>query len=266
MLNGDVLTDFDLSAQISQHERTGARATLALVAVEDPSAYGLVRCGPDHAVEEFIEKPEPGTADTNLVNAGAYVLERDVLGEMAPAGTNISIERDVFPKLIGRGLYGHATTGYWLDIGTPQRYLQATFDILAGTVHTELGAQLAEASSILIADGSSVDGSVVAPALVGAGCEIARDATVGELAVLGPRVRIAERAVVERSVVLEGSSVGTGSIVRGAIVGPNVRIEDGCQIDGDAVLGDGAVVGSGNVLEPGARIFPGVVLPEAIRS
>ncbi|TMM00473.1 MAG: nucleotidyltransferase family protein, partial [Actinobacteria bacterium] len=99
MLNGDVLTDIDLSAQLSQHERTGAKATLALVEAEDPSAYGLVRCGSDHAVKAFVEKPDPGEADTNLISAGAYVLERDILDEMAPAGTNISIERDVFPRL-----------------------------------------------------------------------------------------------------------------------------------------------------------------------
>jgi mannose-1-phosphate guanylyltransferase len=266
MLNGDVLTDFDLSSQISQHERTGARATLALVAVEDPSAYGLVRCGSDQAVEEFIEKPEPGVANTNLINAGAYVLERDVLGDMAAAGTNISIERDVFPSLVGRGLFGYVAHGYWLDIGTPQRYLQGTFDILAGRVRTALGARLAEASSILIEEGSSVEGSVVAPVVVGAGCEIAREATVGGMVVLGPGVTIAERAVVERSVLLEGASVGADSTIRGAIVGPHARIEDGCQIDDDVVLGAEAVVGSGNVLGPGARIFPGVVLPEAIRS
>jgi mannose-1-phosphate guanylyltransferase len=266
MLNGDVLTDFDVGAQLEQHRRTGARATLALIAVEDPSAYGLVRCGPDHAVLEFTEKPEQGTAETNLINAGAYVLERDVLADMAPAGTNISIERDVFPELIGRGLFGYRASGYWLDIGTPQRYLQGTFDILGGVVRTELGARLAAASSALIEDGASVEGRVIEPALISAGCEVAREAIIGAMAVLGPGVTVGEHAIVERSVLLEGSTVGAGSTVRGAIVGPDARIEDGCRIEDDVVLGEGAVVGSGNVLEAGARIFPGVVLPEAIPS
>ena len=120
MLNGDVLTDIDLTAQLAQHERTGARATLALIPVEDPSAYGLVRANDDGSVREFVEKPGPEQIDTNLINAGAYVLERDVLEEMAPAGTNISIERDVFPGLVGDGLFGFAAAGYWLDIGTPR--------------------------------------------------------------------------------------------------------------------------------------------------
>ena len=107
MLNGDVLADLDLTAQLEQHERTGARATLALVGVDDPSAYGLVRRNPDDSVREFVEKPRPEQIDSNLISAGAYILERDVLDGMAPAGTNISIEREVFPTLIGRGLFGY---------------------------------------------------------------------------------------------------------------------------------------------------------------
>ncbi len=108
MLNGDVLADLDLTAQLRQHERTGARATLALVPVDDPSAYGLVRLAADGSVTEFVEKPGPDELDTDLINAGAYILEREVLDSMAPAGTNISIEREVFPSLVGRGLFGYA--------------------------------------------------------------------------------------------------------------------------------------------------------------
>src|SRR5689334_21574011 len=106
MLDGDVLTDMDLTAQLEQHERTGARATLALYPVDDPSAYGLVRCGSDGSVSEFIEKPGTEELDTNLINAGAYILEHDVLDGMPPAGTNISIERELFPTLVGNGLSG----------------------------------------------------------------------------------------------------------------------------------------------------------------
>src|SRR3954470_75653 len=122
MLNGDVLTDLDLTAQIQQHERTGARATLALTPVEDPSAYGLVRTGEDGAVTEFVEKPAPDQIDTNHISAGAYVLERSVL-ELLEPGQPASIEREVFPQLVGAGLYGHVSSGYWMDIGTPERYL-----------------------------------------------------------------------------------------------------------------------------------------------
>ena len=102
VLNGDVLTDIDLTAQLAQHEATGARATLALIGVEDPSAYGLVRLAPDHAVTDFLEKPSPDQIDTNLISAGAYVLDRDVLSLMPSTGP-CSIEREVFPNLIVDG-------------------------------------------------------------------------------------------------------------------------------------------------------------------
>src|SRR5919202_4253084 len=111
MLNGDVLTDLDLTAQLAQHEKTGARATLALTPVEDPSAYGLVRTGGDGAVTEFVEKPSADQIDTNNISAGAYVLERSVLDLLEP-GQPASIERDVFPKLVGDGLYGYVGAGY----------------------------------------------------------------------------------------------------------------------------------------------------------
>ncbi len=172
MLNGDVLTDMDLTAQLAQHEQTGARATLALIPVEDPSAYGLVRLVENNAVKEFVEKPSPDQIDTDLINAGAYILEHDVLDTMAPAGTNISIERDVFPSLVGRGLYGYPQHGYWLDIGTPARYLQGTYDILEGNVETEIGKELSEVGMSLVEE-SEVSGRVVPPADVGSGSVIA---------------------------------------------------------------------------------------------
>src|SRR3954451_5666903 len=141
VLNGDVLTDFDLSAQIAAHEAYGATGTLALIAVPDPSAYGLVRLEDGGAVREFVEKPSPDQIDTRLVSAGAYVLERSVL-DLMPADTNVSIEREVFPRLIGDGLYGHAAQGYWLAIGPPQSFQGATLAILEGKVHRVMRERL----------------------------------------------------------------------------------------------------------------------------
>ncbi len=262
MLNGDVLCDIDLGAQLEQHERTGARATIALIGVEDPSAYGLVRRNPDHSVRGFLEKPNPDQIDTSLINAGVYVLEHSILEEMAPPGTNISIERDVFPALVGRGLYGYAAEGYWLDIGTPERYLQATFDILEGNVHTELGARLEDARRAL-ADGARVDGRVVAPALVGEGSTIARGAIVGGRAVLGKDVAVGTGAHIEASVILDGASVGAGTHVSSAIIGAGCSIGEHCHIEGGVVLGDRVKLGAGNVLTARARVSPGVELPDS---
>ncbi|MBV9363791.1 MAG: NDP-sugar synthase [Solirubrobacterales bacterium] len=261
MLNGDVLTDIDLTAQLRQHERTEARATLALYPVDDPSAYGLVRCGSDGAVSEFIEKPGLDELDTNLINAGAYILEHDVLDGMPPAGTNVSIEREVFPNLVADGLYGYEASGYWLDIGTPARYLKGTYDILEGRVSTEVGRDLGEHGLALVED-ASVEGRVVAPVLVGAGCSVARRALVGDRSVLGEAVTVGEGARIEASVLLEGVSVGAASTISASIIGRGVTIGEHCHIEGGVVLGEGVKIGSQNTLAAGARIFPGVELPD----
>jgi mannose-1-phosphate guanylyltransferase len=265
MLNGDVLTDIDLTEQLAQHVRTGARATLALYPVDDPSAYGLVRLDADDAVRDFVEKPGPDELDTNLISAGAYILEREVLDGMAPAGTNISIERDVFPTLIGRGLYGYEASGYWLDIGTPDRYLKGTYDILEGKVKTEVGRRLGDAGLMLVA-GATVAGRVVAPVVVAAGSSIGARALVGDRSALGEGVTVGEGSRVESSVLLDGVSVGASTTINGSIIGSNATIGDHCHIGGGVVVGDGVKIGSGNMLESGARIFPGVELPDgAIR-
>lgn len=254
MLNGDVLTDLDLSAQIAQHKRTGARATLALVPVEDPSAYGLVRLREDSTVAGFLEKPKPEEIDTDLISAGAYVLEREALGLLAESGPS-SIERDLFPHLVDDGLHGYRDERYWLDIGTPERYLQATFDILERRVETAAGAAL-DAAGVRLAAGATVAGSVTGPAVIEAGCRVDAGARVGPLAVLGSAVEVGEGAVVERAVVLDGAFVGPRAIVRDAIVAPGARVGADAEVSGSSVLGEGVVVADGSVVTDGARIFP----------
>jgi mannose-1-phosphate guanylyltransferase len=280
MLNGDVLTDIDLTAQLAQHERTGARATLALVPVEDPSAYGLVRLTPEHAVSDFIEKPSSDTVDagppgaaagaggrerplherTNLISAGAYVLERELL-ELVPAGRNVSIEREVWPRLIGNGLYGYPSESYWLDIGTPERYLQGTFDIIEGRVRTAVSELLGE-EYLAIAPDALVQGRVVPPAVLGPGVHVAAGAQVGSLVVLGAGVTIGAGTAVERAVILGGAEIGPGCTLRDCIVAAGCRVGEGTQITGSAVLGEGVTVGAHNVVTRGARIFPGVTVPD----
>jgi mannose-1-phosphate guanylyltransferase len=263
VLNGDVLTDIDLGEQIAQHERTGARATLALVPVEDPTAYGLVRLDGDGAVREFVEKPRPDEVDTNMISAGAYVLEREIL-ELVPPDRNVSIEREVWPVLVGTGLYGFATDAYWLDIGTPERYLQGTFDIIEGNVATAVGERLG-AGYLGVADDVQVAGRIVPPAVVDRGCSIGAGSHVGSLVVLGEGVVVGEGTTVERSVVLAGSEIGPGCVVHDSIVGPQVSIGAGCRIS-DATIGEGVRIGADNVIARGARLFPGLALPDgAIR-
>jgi mannose-1-phosphate guanylyltransferase len=260
MLNGDVLTDLDITAQIEQHERTGARGTLALVPVEDPTAYGLVRLNDDRSVKEFVEKPSSDEIDTNLISAGAYVLERDVL-ELIPADRNVSIEREVWPALVGNGLYGCPSDGYWLDIGTPARYLKGTFDIIEGHVATAVRERLGD-NYLWVAPDAEIEGRAIPPAVIETGCRVAPEASVGSLVVLGQHVTVDEGATVERSVVLNGAHIGANCRLRDCIVAAGVHIGPSSQITGGAVLGEGVTVGADNVITRGARIFPGVELPD----
>ncbi|CAB4943199.1 unannotated protein [freshwater metagenome] len=261
VLNGDVLTDLDLRAQIDAHAASGARATLALVPVEDPTAYGLVRLAAGGDVAGFLEKPRPEEIDTDLISAGAYVLERSVLDLVEP-GRNVSIEREVWPRLVGDGLHGHAHTGaYWLDIGTPARYLQGSGDILAGRVRTAVRERL-DAHGVARGEDCRIEGHVHGPALLGDGCHVAEGAVVGPGAVLGHRVRIEPGATVEHAVVLDDAVIGRGTVVRGAIVSPGATIGADCTITGCAVVGPGVHAGAGNTLDHGVRIFPGVTLPD----
>jgi mannose-1-phosphate guanylyltransferase len=260
MLNGDTLTDIDLGAQIAQHERMGARATLALYPVDDPTAYGLVRLDAEGAVTEFVEKPAPDQIDTNNISAGAYVLERSVLDLLEP-GVAASIERDVFPRLVGEGLYGHLAQGYWKDIGTPERYLEATFDILEGSVGTGVSARMGS-GYLCVERGVENAGRIVPSALVESGCRIGAGARVGGRAVLERGVVVGEGTTIEGAVVMQGTEIGANCTLRGCIVAGGVRIGDDCTIDGMSVLGEGVTLGDGNVVSNGARLFPGVSLPD----
>jgi mannose-1-phosphate guanylyltransferase len=260
MLNGDVLSDMDLSQQIEQHERTGARGTLALVPVDDPSAYGLVRLNEDRSVREFVEKPSPDAIDTNLISAGAYVLEKEVVDLIEP-DRNVSIEREIWPQLVADGLFAFPHDAYWVDIGTPDRYLQATFDVLEGLCKTSVTERLGETFTDL-GPGVAIAGRVVPPAVVGRGAKIAKGAHVGSLVVLGDGVTVAEGATIERAVVMQGTQIGAGCVLRDCVVAAGSRIGAGTHVSGGAVIGEGVTVGSDNVLTRGVRVFPHVTIPD----
>jgi mannose-1-phosphate guanylyltransferase len=250
MLNGDVLTDLDVSAQVALHEQRGARATLALTPVEDPSAYGLVRTLADGAVSSFVEKPSQNQIDTHNISAGIYVLERSVLELLEPEQP-ASIERDVFPRLVGEGLYGYVGEGYW----------EGTFDILEGTVETAVAARMGD-SFVCIEDGTVNEGRVIPSALIEHDCRIGAHARIGGRVVLEAGVTVGANTTIERSVVLRGSTVGANCTLSGCVVAAGVEIGDNTHVEGLAVLGEGVTIGAGNVVTNGARIFPGVTIPD----
>jgi len=261
VFNGDVLSDVDLSALAALHTGKGGMGTIFLTPVEDPRRYGLVELGEDGAVASFLEKPGEweGTA---LINAGVYVLEHEVL-ELIPRGRLFSIERGVFPRLAQAGsLYGYVDHGYWRDIGTPESYLQAHFDILERTVETRVADALGE-QYVYVAPSADVhpEARVVPPCFIGDGARVDAGARVGPLVVLGAGSVVAEGATVLESVVQDHVVIGAHAQVEGSVMVRESRIGAGTQLSG-AVLGEGCVVGAGNRLAGGICLYPETSLPD----
>jgi mannose-1-phosphate guanylyltransferase len=204
VLNGDVLTDLDLGALVDFHRARDARCTISLTRVDDPSRYGLVVTRPDGAVEAFLEKPKgapPAGVDT--INAGTYVMEPEVLDLVAP-DVAVSVEREVFPRLVGDGLYARVDAGHWRDIGTPESYLAANLEQMppAGAIDP----------AAVVADGAEVSESVV-----------------------GAEARVEPGARVTRSVLLPGAAVGSRATVADCVVGPGRAVPSGELREGGIV-------------------------------
>jgi len=255
VVNGDVLTDFDVSALIGFHRARRAEGTIHLTPVADPSAFGVVPTDADGRVTAFIEKPARDEAPTNLINAGTYVLEPSVL-ERIPPGRRVSIERETFPAMVRAGrLFARADDAYWLDTGTPAAYLQAHRDLVEGRrggppapgAHRVEGGWWTTGSPI-------VKGTVTGACFIGEGSEVAEGATV-ESSVLGAGCVIEAGARVSGSVLLDGARVATDSVVAGSVLGPGSTVGERCDIRPISVLGDGAVVPSGTVVD--AERVPG---------
>jgi NDP-sugar pyrophosphorylase family protein len=232
VLNGDVLA----------HEAAGASATILLTPVPNPAAYGLVETDSSGRVLRFLEKPRPEQITTDTINAGIYVLETRVL-DLMPAGVNHSIERGFFPALLARGdrVLGPVHRGYWIDIGTPEKYLQVHRDILNRRFPVRLdGERRAEGivhPRARVASGALLDGHFY----VGPGCEVEAGARIGPDAVLVADVRVSAGAYLRDCVLWRGAEAGPGCEVQGSLVGPGVRIGRSGVLR-NAVLGEGSVV------------------------
>ncbi|HUG54367.1 MAG TPA: NDP-sugar synthase [Vicinamibacteria bacterium] len=244
VFNGDVLTDVDLPAVVQSHRESGARATLVLTPVPNPAAYGLVETDAQGRVKSFIEKPtDPGQITTDTINAGIYVLDTGTLSLM-PAGENHSIERAFFPSLLRRGdpVQAWIHRGYWIDIGTPAKYLQVHRDVLHRRFPVALDGDDRHGGWVhrdaMVDPGAELEG----PFYVGPGCRVAPGAHVGPDAVLTARVTMAAGARVTDSVVWEGCALAESSSVTGALLAAGVRVGRHARLAPGAVLGEGTVV------------------------
>jgi NDP-sugar pyrophosphorylase family protein len=256
--NGDVLTDLDLSALVDFHASTGSEATIALTRVPDPSAFGVVPTRDDGSVIAFVEKPPRGTAPTDWINAGTYVLEPSVL-ERIPPRLQVSIERETFPRVLEDGgrLFAVQSDAYWIDIGTPEKYLEAHHDMLAGRLGSQpvLGAdELTPGVWTVGTVAVDEDARIDPPVLLGAGSRVMAGSVVAG-SVLGPGVVVEDRARVERSVLHAGAHVSTGATVKRSVLATDVLLKP------ESVVADASLVGAGAAIAAGARISGGRVPP-----
>jgi NDP-sugar pyrophosphorylase family protein len=243
VLNGDVLTDLDLRALLTRHAETQAKATIFLTPVANPAAYGLVETDAEGRVRRFVEKPDPAQITTDTINAGIYVLETELV-DLIPPGITYSIERGFYPALLARGdrVTGFVHRGYWIDIGTPEKYLQVHRDILGGAFRVAL-AGVSRGGGVVdptarVADGARLRG----PFYVGPGCVVEEGAEIGPTASLTGEVTVEAGAQVRDSVLWRGARVGTHSTVEGSLLGPGVRVGRFASLGAGAVLGEGSVV------------------------
>ncbi|MFW6150326.1 MAG: sugar phosphate nucleotidyltransferase [Chloroflexota bacterium] len=240
VLNGDIFTDLDLDKMLAFHRRNEAAATIALMWVDDPSAFGVVNTGPTGRVDRFTEKPRAREARSHWINAGIYILEPEVLHHVPP-DTHYMFEKGLFPQLLelGEPVYGYRYRGYWLDMGTPAKYLQLNCDLLQGRAQSLVLGEM-WSDTIDFGEGVEKDPSadVEGPAVVAEGCKLGPDSRITGPVVLGPGCDIAAGATVEDSVLWDGVSVARGAYVKRSVLGTGCKVREGEHLI-DAVITQG---------------------------
>ena len=257
VINGDIFTDIDYLKILRTHKETKATATIALCEVKDPSRYGVAQMANDNRIAKFIEKPQKNTAPTNLINAGVYALNPDVF-KYIPEGRAVSMEREVFPQLVQeRALYGHVTSGLWIDIGKPEEYLQAN-KLLLNIVENR--QKLKSPGKFNFENPVAIENSV----------SIGDKSTIGPYAVLGKNVTVGENVQINHSVIFpdvkiaDFSSITEAIIGEGVIIGKNVKISKGCIIADKAKINDNIALTDGTAVCPGKEISENILKTKII--
>jgi len=238
VFNGDVITEIDLSAMMKRHKEVKPKVSIALTPVDNPTIYGVVETDARDMVQRFVEKPSWDKVTTNMINAGIYILEPEVLAQI-PASTPSMFENYLFPRLleVGEPILGYPSDAYWIDIGTPEKYLKANHDLL---LKWSLGYVRAEAKSHI-----HLTAQIEGPVLIGDGCTISEDVRIMGPAVLGRKCEVDKGALIDGAVLWDGVRVGEASILRNCVVCVDSYIQEGCHIPEGCVLGDNVSVESG---------------------
>lgn len=254
VINGDIITDIDIRRLVAFHEEKGGLATIALHGIEDPSRYGSVELDREEKITRFVEKPWPGQAPSNLINAGIYVLEPGVLNYM-PSGRKFDTEDEVFPVLAQEGkLFGFEAHGYWSDVGVPAEYLNANAAILG------------KMSGDAVNENADVDPT----ATVKKPCVLGDDAHIGADSMIGPNVSIMDNAhvgrnvTIENSIIFAGATIEDGGSIRDAIIGENAVLEQRVRMEPGSLVGDYVQIKEGVTITGGVTICPAKTVKESI--
>ncbi len=244
VFNGDVMTSVDVNAVVKLHRDRQAKATIVLTPVDNPTAYGLVETAPDGRVRRFLEKPNPDEITCDTINAGIYVLEPDTFDRI-PKDVSYSIERSYFPSLIERQemFVAHVERGYWIDIGTPEKYIQVHRDMFDGKFAGGVFATADPGQPVVSPDARIEDGvELHAPCFIDAGAHVKSGARIGPYTVLGRSVIVEESANLENTIVWPNTRIGQSAVVHGPIIGRN------CHIGRNAVMKSASVIGDKTLL------------------
>jgi len=259
VFNGDVFTDIDVTAMMNLHREKKASVSIALTPVENPTIYGVVETNEEGRVERFIEKPSWDKVTTNMINAGIYIVDPSILSYIAP-GVFSMFERDVFPALLDKGdvVFGYSSDAYWIDIGTPEKYLRLNHDLL----HRHIGdGGIRFEGESAIHPTAQIEGPVV----IGEGSVVGGNSIIKGPAVMGAGCRVEEGAFVEGSILWQNCKVGKEARLRNCVVASNCCIEDETEVLDNCILGDSVRIGRGNKLAKGIRVWPGKAIePNAI--
>ena len=240
VFNGDVMTSVDVNAVVALHRERKAKATIVLTPVDNPTAYGLVETETDGRVRRFLEKPKEDEITCNTINAGIYVLEPSTFDRI-PKDVSYSIERAYFPSLIERNetFVAYVDKGYWIDIGTPEKYVQVHKDMFDGKFAGGL-FKTADRTKPIVSPEARIDegAKISGPCFIDAGAHVKAGATIGSYSVIGRGVVVEESANLQDTIVWPNSRIGQSAIVHGPILGRNCHIGRDAVIKGRALLGD----------------------------
>ena len=254
VLNGDIIAEVDYKRLIEYHKSKGGLATVAITSVSDPSRYGSVELDWEGRITRFVEKPEPGKALSNLINAGVYVLNPKIF-DYIPDGRAVSIEREVFPLLANeRKLFGFEFHGLWTDMGIPEDYLKANQIILSKFPDIKMG------------EGAKVDktAKILSPCYIGPGAEIGADSLIGPNTSISEHVLIGKGCRIENSILFAGTSIGDYTSIKNAIIGENAVLERWVKIESGSLIGDYAIINDGVTITQGVTVCPSKEVKESV--